>query len=125
MKLKKLRTYLERKNKRLRARQALSARLDQLSANAVAALIQASGDRLLVSPEWAAIRRKVFAKYGRKCMKCGFVPKRGQSMNVDHIKPRCHYPELALGFDNLQVLCPACNQWKGNTYMIDYRPDAA
>ena len=35
-------------------------------------------------------------------------------LEVDHIKPRSTHPELALDFDNLQVLCHDCNQGKGN-----------
>ena len=58
-------------------------------------------------------------------MMCGRSPKthRGVVANVDHIKPRSKYPELSLVFDNLQVLCGACNKGKGNKYQTDYRPD--
>lgn len=55
-------------------------------------------------------------------MCCGFVPGKGQCINVDHIKPRLHHPHLALEFSNLQVLCPRCNKAKGNKHETDYRP---
>ena len=43
-------------------------------------------------------------------------------MNVDHIKPRKKFPELALVEDNLQVLCGACNHGKGNWDQTNWRP---
>jgi len=42
-------------------------------------------------------------------------------LNVDHIRPRRYYPELALELGNLQVLCAACNQGKGNKDATDWR----
>ena len=42
-------------------------------------------------------------------------------MNVDHIKPRRLFPDLALSLDNLQVLCHECNHGKGNWDMTDWR----
>ena len=52
-------------------------------------------------------------------MCCGKVPDHG--INVDHIKPRKFFPELALDFDNLQILCGRCNKAKGNRHHTDYR----
>ena len=75
----------------------------------------------LNSIEWKDLRLKVFDRYGRACMKCGANHTAQNKMNVDHIKPRKYYPELALDFDNLQVLCGRCNKSKGNKNMIDYR----
>ena len=43
-------------------------------------------------------------------------------MNVDHIRPRKTHPELALAFENLQVLCGLCNKGKGNWCDDDMRP---
>ena len=42
-------------------------------------------------------------------------------LNVDHIKPRFLFPDLALRLDNLQVLCGDCNEGKGNWDMTDWR----
>jgi 5-methylcytosine-specific restriction endonuclease McrA len=60
-------------------------------------------------------------KYGPKCMCCGTTPKHGAVMNVDHIKSRKFYPELALELSNLQILCNDCNHGKGNWDQTDWR----
>lgn len=54
-------------------------------------------------------------------MCCGAEPKDRRKINVDHIKPRKYFPELALVEDNLQVLCGTCNKRKGNRHQTDYR----
>jgi hypothetical protein len=74
--------------------------------------------------EWRRVRMQALKKYGPKCMCCGATPANGAVMNVDHIKPRRFYPELALDVDNLQILCHDCNHGKGNWDMTDWRPDA-
>lgn len=60
-------------------------------------------------------------KYGPVCQCCGANPSTGAVMNVDHIKPRRIYPELALDVNNLQILCHECNHGKGNWDMTDWR----
>ena len=54
-------------------------------------------------------------------MCCGRTPDDGFVMNVDHIKPRKHFPELALDINNTQVLCNICNHGKGNWDDTDWR----
>lgn len=71
------------------------------------------------SDEWRALRYRVLKEYGRTCMCCGAE---GNPPHVDHIKPRSRYPELALSFDNLQVLCVDCNMGKGAWDETDWRP---
>ena len=45
-------------------------------------------------------------------------------MNVDHIRPRTKYPDLALKMSNLQTLCADCNCGKGWRDETDWRePD--
>ena len=75
----------------------------------------------LSSAAWKELRKKVIQTYGHKCMKCGDEPADKRKVNVDHIKPRKFYPDLALCFQNLQVLCAGCNKAKGNKNQIDYR----
>lgn len=54
-------------------------------------------------------------------MCCGMTPDNKKNSNVDHIKPRLYYPELARDINNLQVLCGRCNKEKGNKHTTDYR----
>lgn len=91
------------------------------SDNEIADLLRTGRDAFLYSFEWLELKRKVHNKYGYRCMCCGFTPKDKSKSNVDHIKPRKFFPELALDFDNLQVLCARCNKRKGNKDMTDYR----
>lgn len=87
---------------------------------------RAPKDKFLTSPEWRALRGKVLDKHGPRCMCCGYIPEgERQHPNVDHIKPRKLFPELALEESNLQVLCSRCNQKKGNSHQTDYRALAA
>lgn len=82
---------------------------------------QVSGDEFLQSYEWRRVRMMALKKYGPKCQCCGATPADGAVMNVDHIKPRKLYPDLALDINNLQILCHECNHGKGNWDMTDWR----
>jgi len=73
--------------------------------------------------EWRRLRMLALKKYGARCQCCGATPADGAVMNVDHIKPRKLFPELALSIHNLQILCHDCNHGKGNWDMTDWRPD--
>ncbi len=73
-------------------------------------------DSVTKDPRWKLLRAKVLKTYGRECMCCGSK----QEIQVDHIKPKSIYPELAFDFNNLQVLCRKCNFDKGLN-IIDYR----
>ena len=90
------------------------------SANEIAESIKIA-DSFSVNPEWKRLRKIDLETYGAKCMCCGFIPKTRLGINVDHIKPRKFFPELALSFDNLQILCARCNKDKGNKHSTDYR----
>ena len=90
--------------------------------NEIAARLRVAAKPFLESLAWKTLRRKVVAQYGRQCMKCGTTPKKPQHNHVDHIKCRRKFPEVALEFDNLQVLCCRCNKHKGNRHSTDYRP---
>lgn len=74
-------------------------------------------EKFLVSPEWLAVREQALELYGRVCLKCGSE----HQIQVDHVKPRFRYPELALDVTNLQVLCWPCNKAKGYHDETDYR----
>ena len=75
------------------------------------------------SEQWYQLRYQVLRKYEAKCMCCGRSSKEhGIVIHVDHIKPRSKYPSLALSFDNMQLLCAACNYGKSNIDNTDWRP---
>lgn len=78
-------------------------------------------DSFLHTYEWRRVRMQALKLHGARCQCCGASPATGAVMNVDHIKPRRVYPELALDVNNLQVLCDACNHGKGNWDMTDWR----
>lgn len=80
-----------------------------------------SSNDFLKSYEWRKLRMEALKKYGAKCQCCGATPNDNVRMNVDHIKPRKIYPELALDINNLQILCEECNHGKGNWDQTDWR----
>ena len=81
----------------------------------------AMSDEFLSTYEWRRVRMMALKKYGARCQCCGASPADGAVMNVDHIKPRRLFPQLALDVNNLQVLCHECNHGKGNWDMTDWR----
>lgn len=83
--------------------------------------VDPSSREFLLSFEWRRVRMEALKKYGPRCMCCGASPATGAVMNVDHIKPRKHFPHLALDINNLQILCEQCNHGKGNWDRTDWR----
>jgi hypothetical protein len=62
--------------------------------------------------EWRAL---VLARDNHKCLNCGFSGNKDNPLQVDHIKPRSLYPELALTVSNGRTLCLRCHR-KTNTF---------
>ena len=60
------------------------------------------------------VKKYVFDKYGKKCLKCGSE----ECISLDHIIPVKKGGKNEL--DNLQPLCKSCNSSKGHK-IIDYR----
>jgi 5-methylcytosine-specific restriction endonuclease McrA len=60
--------------------------------------------------------KKLYAIQGGKCLACGVDLSKGY--HIDHIVPLSKGGGLT--FDNVQLLCPRCNQRKANK-VIDYR----
>ena len=83
--------------------------------------IRVDSKEFLSSYAWRKLRMEALKKYGTRCQCCGNSPKNGIVLNVDHIKPRRKYPELALDINNLQILCEECNHGKGNWDQTDWR----
>ncbi|MDE2021210.1 MAG: HNH endonuclease [Patescibacteria group bacterium] len=79
------------------------------------------GDRFYDSDEWKRLRFRALEHYGRRCACCGATTDDGKKLHVDHIKPKSRYPELALCFENLQILCEDCNIGKGASSETDFR----
>jgi len=85
------------------------------------------GDEFLKSFEWKEVRGKALDRHGSFCMRCGRCrmdkDDAGEpvKITVDHVKPRRHFPELALDVGNLQVLCGDCNIAKGSWDHTDWR----
>ncbi len=61
------------------------------------------------SVAWISLRDEMRAALEPVCVTCGAT----DDLQIDHIKPRSKYPELALVKTNLQVLCRPCNLEKG------------
>ena len=78
-------------------------------------------DHFLLSREWKEIRYQAPRASNGRCQCCGASGQSGARLNVDHIKPRIKFPELALTISNLQVLCSMCNMGKGWKDQTDWR----
>lgn len=130
---KQTRKELRRLSRRAKKAEKVKACQDRLEGkryqpteSSVLSFAQSSGinpvsDDFLRSFEWKSVRMMALKKYGAVCQCCGASPKTGAVINVDHIKPRKIFPQLALDVDNLQVLCGDCNHGKGNWDMTDWR----
>jgi 5-methylcytosine-specific restriction endonuclease McrA len=95
---------------------ALKHKMDNLSDNEVADILKKTSKGFLKSKEWRELRAKALELYGLVCVKCGRDNSKKYPINVDHIKPRKFFPDLALDITNLQPLCGPCNKIKGNHY---------
>ena len=80
-----------------------------------------TGDAFLKTYKWRQLRMMAIKLHGPRCQCCGASAATGAVINVDHIKPRRQFPELALVLDNLQILCADCNHGKGNWDRTDWR----
>lgn len=76
-----------------------------------------AADAIHQSSSWRQLRDAFMAASDKRCCKCG----RCEDLQVDHIQPVSLYPDKALSWDNLQVLCGACNREKSNRNSLDYR----
>ena len=107
--------------KRAASKKSLAIKFSAMSDADVAVAIRKTVDGFLISKEWKDLRQQAVARYGLICCKCGRESSRKFPINMDHIKPRKYFPELALDIENLQPLCGPCNKRKGNGPAIDYR----
>lgn len=118
---------VKRKSKPKKANAAKAYQIKKISANQPSLVVtpmsgvNVASDAFLLTFEWRKVRMMALKKYGPTCQCCGATPATGAVMNVDHIKPRKLFPQLALDVDNLQILCHECNHGKGNWDMTDWR----
>lgn len=73
------------------------------------------------SPEWAEIRKRVFAAYPAKCAFCGTMHTAENPLQVDHKEPLWRAWYRRLDFSNLQILCAKCNNAKGGLTDREFR----
>ena len=78
-------------------------------------------DDFFESREWLELRYSVLQKNNGCCILCGCRASAENPLQVDHIKPRSKFPDLALVESNLQVLCKGCNHGKSNKDQTDWR----
>lgn len=81
-------------------------------------------DLFFQSREWLELRYFVLKRDGAVCACCGNAGEPSNPLQVDHIRPRSKYPDLALEPINLQVLCRQCNLGKSNIDETDWREAA-
>lgn len=70
---------------------------------------------------WLELRYRILKASKGCCECCGRRGEPGNPLQVDHIKPRSKFPDLALRDDNCQVLCRQCNLGKSNKDATDWR----
>lgn len=64
-------------------------------------------ERLRKSLEYKLWRKAVFERDKYTCIWCG---KKDETIQADHIKPFCNYPELRFAIDNGRTLCLNCHK---------------
>ena len=81
--------------------------------------------RFYKSKAWQVTRMKVLERDNYECVMCrkeGKVnikqnnPDKHKTLDIDHIKPLEHYPELGYDMDNLQTLCIRHHNEKENRF---------
>lgn len=75
--------------------------------------ITSENRRLRNSSEYKTWRLAVFNRDNFCCVECG---QRGWTLNADHIKPFCLYPELRFDVSNGRTLCASCHK-KTSSYL--------
>jgi hypothetical protein len=68
----------------------------------------------MFSKLWPRLRYQALQRDKGRCQLCGVTARDGARMHVDHIRPKKHFPELAIDINNLQVLCDKCNLSKSD-----------
>lgn len=115
------------RNERVALKRQLAANATIQRSQQFAAERAANGGEIVFfsSATWQRLRFEVLAEADGCCTLCGrSYREHGVTLEVDHIKPRSRFPNLALEKENLQVLCFDCNRGKGNRDTTDWRGEA-
>lgn len=64
---------------------------------------------VLVTKRWQALRHEILERDGWACVDCGT---RTGRLEVDHVKPVKHRPDLAFDRGNLATRCSSCHARK-------------
>jgi 5-methylcytosine-specific restriction endonuclease McrA len=67
----------------------------------------------LGSRAWQELRRRRLAWAHYQCECCGAT----EQLQLDHVKARADGYHGRVGFEDVQVLCRACNQRKGTSWL--------
>lgn len=59
---------------------------------------------------WPWLKNLALARDNYTCQLCGYSD--SEILQVDHIQPKCKYPELSKEINNLMTLCPNCHARK-------------
>lgn len=110
-----------RTNRQIKLQNDVRTTVPSPSRPTLVAGVDVTSDAFLSTFQWRKVRMEALKKYGPRCQCCGATPATGAVMNVDHIKPRKKWPNLALEVNNLQILCHDCNHGKGNWDNTDWR----
>lgn len=106
---------LDRINKRLvrdiqrKANWKPVKKLDVMDQQKLLTLANCASEVFYSSTEWKKFRFYVLSRKRKICTLCGS----DEHLQVDHIKPRSLFPELAFVESNMQLLCRTCNFGKG------------
>lgn len=98
-----------------------AAKVERGAIKAAAKRTKGASAEFYDSKEWMALRYQVLKERGAKCECCGATRADGVVIQVDHVRPRSLFPELALEKSNMQVLCRPCNLGKSNRDDTDWR----
>ncbi len=63
--------------------------------------------KVLITAEYKAFKLNMFKRDKWTCVTCGY---KGSKIQLDHIKPRCYFPELTFSEDNVRTLCIDCHK---------------
>lgn len=93
-------------------KQALRKGHKQMSPESRARMSRGKGEanHLWSGGNWRYWKTQALIRDDYTCQVCGFSER--AIMEVDHIKQRSKFPELALDINNLVTLCPNCHRRK-------------